>query len=138
MWHVIYLFVCFFIFLFFLILRGEEIDRVISDSIFYSLTSHLGHHSGNVHGIAAVLQPMGRAEGGCGPLHRNKTYPDPPVDRIGWLRQEEKRCLKEMTITGTMAVCQRAGNPAREIEECCPDQVVFMRRSWSWLSKGKK
>lgn len=55
---------------------------------------------------------MGRA--GEGTIRRNKTHPDPPVDRIGWLRrQKKKRCLKEMNITGTMAVCHRAGNPAR-------------------------
>lgn len=52
---------------------------------------------------------------GCGGvLRRNKTHPDLPVDRVGWLRRQKKKwILKKMIITGTVAVCHRAGNPAR-------------------------
>lgn len=51
---------------------------------------------------------------GGGALRRNKIHPDPPVDRIGWLRRQKKKwCLKEMNIIGTLAVCHRAGSPAR-------------------------
>lgn len=80
---------------------------VMSDSIFYPLTRSIGASLRKCAWSCCCLQAVGV-------LRRNKTHPDPPVDRIGWLRRQKKKWfLKEMSITGTMAVCYRAGNPAR-------------------------